>query len=301
MAFDLNRLKHLVKQHKTVARVVITNVRGSTPRSVGTEMFVWSEDQDGTIGGGALEFEVTNAARASLTTTPIWTRTYPLGPNLGQCCGGSVSVLCEVFDATNLPNAHAQMVSRSSPKSLNIPKHTEITVTNSEICEPLRKHGTPIWVWGAGHVGRALVNFCYTLPQFEVTWIDFDQARFPKHTDPSINVMTVADLPRLVPHAPESAHHFIVTHSHDIDLALCHALLKHSFGYAGLIGSATKWSRFRKKLTDPNITAEDMDRITCPIGRPEFGKHPSEIAIGVLCDLLSGKWAQPKGAEQRRD
>jgi len=105
MAFDLQRLKQLIDRHGRVARIVITDVRGSTPRTVGTEMFVWDNGQDGTIGGGALEYQVTNAAEQTLKEQRTWAHTYPLGPNLGQCCGGSVGILCEVFDHTTLPVA----------------------------------------------------------------------------------------------------------------------------------------------------------------------------------------------------
>ena len=166
---------------------------------------------------------------------------------------------------------------------------------NGEIHEPLRPSGKPIWIWGAGNVRRALVHVLQTLPQFDVTWIDFDQSRFPPDTDPSTTVIPATDMPMLVLHAPTDAHHFILTHSHEVDLALCHALLKHDFEYTGLIGSDTKCSQFRKRLTDAGLEMSDIERITCPIGRPEYGKHPSKIAIGILCNLLSDEGAKTYG------
>ena len=295
MAFDLKRLKQLIDCHGRVARIVITDVRGSTPRTVGTEMFVWNSGQDGTIGGGALEYQVTNAAQLALVDQHTWTHTYPLGPNLGQCCGGSVGILCEVFDNTTLPTAAVDFVARPLSVSIKPIDHSNLTVKSGEIREPLRPSGTPIWIWGAGHVGRALVHILQTLPQFDLTWVDFDQSRFPPNTGGSTTVIQASAMPMLVPHAPTDAHHFILTHSHDVDLALCHALLKHDFEYAGLIGSDTKWSRFRKRLTDAGLEMSDIERITCPIGRPEYGKHPSEIAIGILCNLLSDEWAKTYG------
>lgn len=295
MAFDLQRLKQLIDCHGQVARIVITDVRGSTPRTVGTEMFVWNSGQDGTIGGGALEYEVTKAAQQALEKQSQWARTYPLGPNLGQCCGGSVGILCEVFDHTTLPKASADVVVRPISTSIKPIVHSNLTVHCGAIREPLRPSGTPIWIWGAGHVGRALVHILQTLPQFDLTWVDFDQSRFPPETGGSTTAIQASAMPMLVPHAPADAYHFILTHSHDVDFALCHALLRHDFEYAGLIGSNTKWSRFRKRLIEAGLEMSHIDRITCPIGRPEFGKHPSEIAIGIVCDLISDKDANTNG------
>lgn len=287
MAFDLQRVTHLVDCHGLVARIVITNVLGSTPRTVGTEMFIWTTGQDGTIGGGALEYQVTLAAQEALVKKCNWARTYPLGPNLGQCCGGSVGILCEVFDRTNLPTASANTVARPVRVPIKPVDHSNLTIQNDEIREPLSPKGKQIWIWGAGHVGRALVHMLQTLPQFDLTWVDFESDRFPEYTDASITIVQAADMPRLVTHAPSDAHHFILTHSHEVDLALCHAMLQHDFEYAGLIGSDTKWSRFRKRLIEAGLEIDEIKRITCPIGRPEFGKHPSEIAIGIVSDLLS--------------
>ena len=92
---------------------------------------------------------------------------------------------------------------------------------------------------------------------------------------------------RLVHHAPESAEHLILTYSHEIDFALCHALLEHGFGFAGLIGSETKWARFRKRLATLGHPDARIARICCPIGQKSYGKHPQAIAIGVAAHLLN--------------
>ena len=89
------------------------------------------------------------------------------------------------------------------------------------------------------------------------------------------------DMPRVMPYAPQDALHLILTYSHQLDLALCHRLLGHGFEFAGLIGSKTKWARFRARLTALGHSPEQIARLTCPIGRPELGKHPQAIAIGV--------------------
>ncbi|MEM8538326.1 MAG: XdhC family protein, partial [Pseudomonadota bacterium] len=107
--------------------------------------------------------------------------------------------------------------------------------------------------------------------------------RFP---DTTVTTLVAADPPRIVKHAPPDAHHLILTYSHEIDLALCHALLSHGFQSAGLIGSATKWARFRSRLAALGHEAAQISRITCPIGDPTLGKHPAEIALGVATGMI---------------
>jgi len=102
---------------------------------------------------------------------------------------------------------------------------------------------------------------------------------------------------RLVPHAPVRAEHLIATYAHDLDLALCHALLTHDFAGAGLIGSATKWARFRARLSALGHAPAQISRIACPIGDPALGKHPQAIALGVATALLKG----PGQAANRRN
>jgi xanthine dehydrogenase accessory factor len=90
-----------------------------------------------------------------------------------------------------------------------------------------------------------------------------------------------------VRYAPKKADHLILTYSHEIDLDLCHRLLGHGFRSAGLIGSRTKWARFRKRLAALGHAPAAIERITCPIGTPALGKHPQAIAIGVAAAMLA--------------
>ena len=78
-----------------------------------------------------------------------------------------------------------------------------------------------------------------------------------------------------------------MTFSHDLDFALCDALLRHGFGQAGLIGSNTKWARFRKRLEALGHEKQAISQIICPIGTPSFGKDPQAIAVSVAAALLS--------------
>lgn len=230
--------------------VTITATRGSAPRDAGTRMRVWAEAQSGTIGGGALELEATRLARGMLRTgAGEATRTMPLGPDLGQCCGGSVTLQ---FDAV------AQDAVFSEP---------------------------PLWIWGAGHVGRAIMRVMAPFEDREITLVDTAPDRMPNALPEHVAPLVATDPTRVVARAPQNADHLILTYSHDIDLALCDALLRVPFGSVGLIGSATKWARFRKRLTAMGHSDAQIMRIACPIGDPALGKHPQAIAVSVAAAL----------------
>lgn len=232
--------------------VTITRTAGSAPRDAGTQMRVFANHIEGTIGGGALEWEAMRHARDMLSkgkTTD--TQTIPLGPNLGQCCGGSVQL--DYF-----ANAETQ-----NP--------------------PIRD----IWIYGAGHVGRALVSTLATLPDVAITWVDTSADRFPDAMPANVTALPAADPALVAKHAPAGAEHLILTYAHDMDLAICHALLSVPFGSVGLIGSATKWARFKSRLGALGHTKEKIAQIACPIGDPTLGKHPSQIAIGVAAAMIA--------------
>ena len=237
----------------TSIRVTVLRTAGSVPREAGTQMLVWPDRIAGTIGGGALEWEAMQTARAMLrdgrTTAE---ETVPLGPARGQCCGGSVTLGYALSDTLDAPV------------------------------------GTPLWIYGAGHVGRALVNVMAPLPDFTITWVDTGPARFPDVIPDGVTQLVAADPARAAAHAPDAADHLILTYAHDLDLALCHALLSRRFASIGLIGSATKWARFRRRLHALGHEDAQIARIACPIGDPALGKHPQAIALGVATAMIAG-------------
>ncbi|WP_208349740.1 xanthine dehydrogenase accessory protein XdhC [Pseudaestuariivita rosea] len=296
MSFDLCGLGQAVSEHGTVARVVVADINGSTPREVGAAMLVWADGQSGTIGGGALEFEAIKMARKLLILRQDQVTKHPLGPALGQCCGGAVTLLTEVYDAARLADLPDDIIARGPgdmPLSVqrmlatarNSSQPLTPHMTDSWMVEPVLRPARDIWIWGAGHVGRALVDVLAPLPDLKITWADTGPERFPKGHH-GVTTVPAADLSALVPHAATGAEHFILTYSHTIDLELCHRLLLHDFRFAGLIGSATKWARFRSRLRDLGHTDTSIARITCPIGDPGLGKHPHAIAVGVAAALL---------------
>ena len=290
MSFDLQALRAAIGAHGVVARVVVAAVEGSTPREVGAAMLVWDGGQSGTIGGGTLEFEA--AARAF--SAPRLSR-IALGPAIGQCCGGAVTILSEVFDSVDgiagdvyargpgeMPFAVTKALAGARARGT-----VEPMLLGAWMIEPVAPARRPLWVWGAGHVGRAIVGTLAPLPDFAITWVDTGAERFPDVVPEGVDILYDAAPETLMRYAPENAEHFILTFSHSLDLALCHGALLWGFGAAGLIGSGTKWARFRSRLRDLGHTDAQISRICCPIGQPELGKHPQAIAIGVAARLIS--------------
>ncbi len=241
----------------------VANTRGSAPRDAGTWMRVSATDQTGTIGGGRLEWEATSIARDILNgELRPHARTFPLGPDLGQCCGGSV----RLEFTRDLP-----------PKQQN-PK--------------------AVWIWGAGHVGRAIAAALAPMPAFDVVLVDTSQERFPDPMHEHVTPFVAAELTRAVSHAPDQAEHVILTYSHDLDLELCNALLRRPTNWIGLIGSQTKWARFQTKLSKLGHSSDSISAIQCPIGDPRLGKHPQEIAIGVAAAMIARATRPSKDASK---
>jgi xanthine dehydrogenase accessory factor len=296
--FDLIALRAAVSRHGAVARVVIADVKGSSPREVGAAMLVWASGQSGTIGGGALEWQAAARARAMLGAGGTRLDHEALGPSLGQCCGGAVTLLTEVYDVQNLP-AEGDVMARATESSA-MPLAVRRLIDRARgqgvmpapqllqgwMVEPVARPTRQLWVWGAGHVGRALVEVLAPLPGLAITWVDTAPERFPETLPDTARVLPVPDPGLAVALAPKDAEHLILTYSHALDLDLCHRLLTHGFSACGLIGSATKWARFRSRLAALGHLAPSIDRIDCPIGNPSLGKHPQAIAIGVASAFL---------------
>jgi xanthine dehydrogenase accessory factor len=144
-----------------------------------------------------------------------------------------------------------------------------------------------LYLFGAGHVGRALVPLLAALA-FHVTWVDERPLEFPETIPANTRPRALAVPLEAVGQAPAGALYLVMTHSHQLDLALCEQVLRRGdFRYLGLIGSASKRARFERRLRDGGIAQSDIDRLTCPIGVPGIpGKTPAEIATGVAAQLL---------------
>ena len=308
---DLDALADAVAAQGRVARILVAAVDGSAPREAGAAMLVWQDGSTGTIGGGALEWAAMEQARGLLfSQTSSAVERVPLGPALGQCCGGAVTLLTEVFEAATLPRPEGGVFARPvedrplplAVKRLLARARGEGTLPGPVLLqgwmvEPVALPCRPLWIWGAGHVGRALVAVLAPLPDFAITWVDVARDRFPGTVPAGVTVLPAADPARLVPHCPAGAAHLVLTYSHALDLELCHGLLAQGFASLGLIGSQTKWARFRGRLRALGHTDPQIARIRCPIGDPALGKHPQAIAIGVVQDILQQQVTQASRQE----
>ena len=301
MSFERETLAALIAARGPVARVVVAEAQGSAPREAGAAMIVWATGQDDTIGGGALEWEAAARARDCLAAGTERLDPLPLGPALGQCCGGHVTLVTEIWDAERLATQDGDAVARplpGGPGEMPLAIRRRLAAARARgmqppvsmeagwLIEPVSRPERHVWIYGAGHVGRAIAGVLAPLPDVDVTLIDDAPGRFPAVLPKGVTPLVAANPADAVRHAPGAAEHLILTYSHALDLELCHRILGRDFRTAGLIGSATKWARFRKRLAALGHTPDQIARIRCPIGEPSLGKHPQAIALGVAAEML---------------
>ena len=266
------------------ALVTILATEGSAPRGAGARMVVTADALNGTIGGGTLEHQAAAQARAILDLPPgSWrVQDYPLGPLLGQCCGGRVRLLIEHLGAgarewlaAPLPTRTLltrDAVSRSPATAASAPPLLARGERPETFDEPVECEGRPVILFGAGHVGRAIAERAHGLP-FHIAWYD---CRAEAAETPGVMLADPEAMIACAGSARIEAAILILTHDHG---------LGGEAGFVGLIGSATKRARFLSRLAADGISA---DRLTCPIGLPGvIGKEPGAIAIAVLAQLLS--------------
>ena len=253
--------------------VEVSSVLGSVPRAAGTRMLVSPTQTIGTIGGGHLELKAIATAREMLRSGELQphSQRYPLGPALGQCCGGAVTLGFAALDA-------AALARWPEPRPLF---HLQL--------------------YGAGHVGRAIAALLATLP-VQVDWIDEREDEFPATTwPPHISTLSVDAVEAEVDNAPAGAFYLVLTHQHDLDLRISEAILRRGdFGFLGLIGSKTKRQRFVHRFEVRGIAPERIQRMVCPIGIEGIaGKAPELIAVSVVAQLLQAaerRSLNPSGA-----
>ncbi|MES2989048.1 MAG: xanthine dehydrogenase accessory protein XdhC [Pseudomonadota bacterium] len=272
-----------------VALVTVLATEGSAPRGAGARMVVTAGGQHGTIGGGALEHQAAAQARAILALPAgSWrVQDYPLGPLLGQCCGGRVRLMVErlaevpegygpfavtLGDAVKRRDgAHGEMLAARGP----------LPISGAQFVEPLETDAMPVFLFGAGHVGRAIAERARGLP-VHLAWYD---ARTEAAETPGVVLADEDAMVACAGEAPAEAAVVILTHDHALDYRLTEAALRSGAHFVGLIGSQTKRARFLSRLRAVEV---DAARLTCPIGLAGIGgKEPEVIAIATLAQLLA--------------
>jgi len=319
--------------------VTVAAVRGSAPREPGAKMLVTRSRIFETIGGGNLEHTAIERAREMLeagSTQPTQLVRYPLGPGLRQCCGGVATLLFERIGANDaswvarlaesgvlITGAEGACRGRklivtetgregglgetvlddqalALARGVVEPELRAIGSGNLVLIERLHPCDFQVVLFGAGHVGRALVAVLAGL-DCRVTWVDPRPEQFPAEVPPNVQVV-LSDAPEEeVDRAPAGAFFLVMTHSHALDFELCERVLKRGdFRYLGLIGSLPKRNRFLKYLKLEGVSDAALARLTCPIGVPGIaGKQPAAIAIAVAAELLQVRDARRMGNEAR--
>ena len=297
----------LLDHHQAIVLASVVAVKGSAPCYVGSRMLISTDCIDGTIGGGSLEFEVMRQARKEIrefnNSSDKWVRRLmdiALGPDTGQCCGGFVKVLIEVLghrEQKFLGNIDRKESAVFHPfetgrplmiwrvaETLSSPNHSKI----DGLVMPIADIQQPIFLYGAGHIGRTLVPMLEGLG-FDLYWIDINEQRFPK-TIPKWVTRVIAKDPSLIAsRAPTDTIHLVITHSHALDQMVCHSVLaRQAFARLGLIGSKTKKNRFKTRLKATGISTASLDRLICPIGLEAVtGKTPQLVAISIAAQIAT--------------
>ncbi|OCS45791.1 xanthine dehydrogenase accessory protein XdhC [Ralstonia pickettii] len=291
--------------------VTVTDVQGSAPREPGTLMLVCADGFFGTIGGGHLEWRameiaqtMMNAPEAAGEARRQFVR-IPLGPALGQCCGGVVRLSLERLDARDVKwialadDAMRQRRSLRRIVSADPAVAVEASVGDAAAAgvqldaggftQTVLPPDMSIVLCGAGHVGHAIVRALAHLP-CRVTWVDERDAMFPFPTEVPPNVVIEStDTPEaVIDQAPAGSYFLVMTHNHALDLALCERIMRRTdFAYFGLIGSKTKRARFEHRMVEHGVDPARLPEMVCPIGVAGIvDKAPDIIAVSVVAQLL---------------
>lgn len=245
-----------------LVRVELTRVRGSSPREAGTEMFVSASDLLGTIGGGHLEHIAITQARTMLCEGTLSSHLdLPLGPEIGQCCGGRVELQLTRMSQ----NDRVSAIARFRDQRAELPH---------------------VYIMGAGHVGRALANLLQHAP-VQCVLVDMREDELKKcsaSVDKRLRAIPEVD----VFNAPAGSAFVVLTHDHGLDFLLTSAALELGHAaYVGMIGSATKRAKLRSWCRS-HCNGLSIDNLTCPIGAAgSRDKRPELIAAFVAAEVLT--------------
>ena len=321
----IEELSDLSAAGEPAVLVTVAGIRGSAPREIGAKMIVTRTETIGTIGGGQLEYQSTRIAAGMLDEDTLALRSFPLGSAMGQCCGGVVEILFEpvaegmpawlrdlrALHGQREPAVIATRISRSAPlkfivtaddvygsddgdaspemldrarEVLRDPLKAQRNV--QEFYEPIVMPDLNIAVFGAGHVGTAVVAALSGLDS-NIRWVDNRRGIF-RNVPGNVRAIESAEPALEVAAMPADSYYLIMTHSHALDFEICdRALRRGDSRYCGLIGSVSKRRRFEKRFRQQGMPQAVIDQLVCPIGVDGIsGKKPAEIAVSAAAEIL---------------
>ena len=263
-------IRDFLRRSPAAILVEVTGAAGSTPRAPDAFMLVSEREIFATIGGGQLEYmaidQARRALRSGLAAEPM---SVPLGPEIGQCCGGRVGLSFRPVD-----KLLARDLAARSDRELAARPH--------------------VYVFGAGHVGDALA-MALSLAPLRVVLVDTREDELMASTVPRIETCLTAMPEAVVRDAPAGSSFVILTHDHALDfLIAAEALRRPDAAYVGMIGSKTKRATFRSWLLREVGKPELFDRLVCPIGGTALkDKRPAVIATLAAAEIATAAlgWA----------
>ena len=256
----INKLTLNIDYKKNIIKAKIINVKGSSPNKINDFMLVAPKDIFGTIGGGNLEYLVIEESKLMLKNKSKRKKlNIPLGPGIGQCCGGYVEII------------------------LTLHKNTDAAMKDEKVNDSFKED---LYIFGAGHIGQALIETIGNL-NFNTYLIDSREEYLKMSVNKDVNYLLSKEPWKVVKKFKDNAYYVVLTHSHEYDFKILNEILTKKFTFVGLIGSTTKKKRFFKRLTENGHDKNIIKKIECPIG-VDIGdsKDPNEIAFSIITRLI---------------
>ena len=256
----INKLTSNIDYKKNIIKAKIINVKGSSPNKINDFMLVAPKDIFGTIGGGNLEYLVIEESKLMLKNKSKRKKlNIPLGPGIGQCCGGYVEII------------------------LTLHKNTDAAMKDEKMNDSFKED---LYIFGAGHIGQALIETIGNL-NFNTYLIDSREEYLKMSVNKDVNYLLSKEPWKVVNKLKDNAYYVVLTHSHEYDLKILNEIVTKKFTFVGLIGSTTKKKRFFKRLTENGHDKNIIKKIECPIG-VDIGnsKDPNEIAFSIITRLI---------------
>lgn len=263
MKYVVGSLQAFLAREAQIVLIEVAETRGSTPRETGAFMLVSPSDSHGTIGGGQMEHMAIDHARGMLAGMTSETRLdIPLGPEIGQCCGGRVALSFRKLDGPARDDLDAMIAARVEA----FPQ---------------------VWLFGGGHVGRALADALVLLPVRTIA-VETRRSELALMSSGASHRLTA--MPEaLIREAAPGAAIIILTHDHALDFLIAgQALARSDLAYVGMIGSKTKRATFASWARTEGLEDGALSRLTLPIGGTSVSdKRPAVIAAMTVAEVLA--------------